>query len=59
MIKSFMQIFRLVTEYRGRLILSQVSLFISAIASVGFATLVAPMVNQKPLCVKWMFLGRV
>jgi len=41
-----MQIFRLVTEYRGRLILSQVSLFLSAIASVGFATLVAPMVNQ-------------
>ena len=41
-----MQIFRLVTEYRGRLIVSQVSLFISAISSVGFATLVSPMVNQ-------------
>ena len=46
MIKSFSQIFRLVTEYRGRLIVSQVSLFISALSSVGFATLVAPMVNQ-------------
>jgi ATP-binding cassette subfamily B protein len=41
-----MQIFSLVTEYRGRLIVSQVSLFVSAIASVGFATLVGPMVNQ-------------
>jgi ABC-type multidrug transport system fused ATPase/permease subunit len=45
-IKSFMRIFGIVTEYRGRLIVSQVSLFISAVASVGFATLVAPMVNQ-------------
>ena len=46
MIKSFLQIFGIVTEYRGRLILSQVSLAISALASVGFATLVGPMVNQ-------------
>lgn len=46
MITSFLQIFRIVTQYRGRLVVSQGSLFISALASVGFATLVGPMVNQ-------------
>lgn len=46
MIKSFRRIFGIVTEHRGRLILSQVALFVSAMASIGFATLVAPLVNE-------------
>jgi hypothetical protein len=46
MIKSFRTTFRLVTAYKVRLIVSQVALAISAPASIGFATLVAPMVNN-------------
>jgi ATP-binding cassette subfamily B protein len=46
MIRSFRRIFGIVKEHRGRLILSQVALFISALASIGFATLVAPLVNE-------------
>lgn len=46
MIPSFRRIFTIVKEHRGRLILSQVALFVSAMASIGFATLVAPLVNQ-------------
>ena len=35
MIRSFRRIFGIVKEHRGRLILSQVALFISALASIG------------------------
>lgn len=43
--KSFRRIFGIVTMHRARLVVSQVAVFISALASIGFATLVAPMVN--------------
>lgn len=45
MIRSFRRIFGIVSRHRMRLAVSQVALFISALASVGFATLVGPMVN--------------
>lgn len=45
-IKSFRRIFGVVLQYRLRLAVSQIALAISALSSVGFATLVAPMVNN-------------
>jgi len=46
LVKSFRRIFGIVTQYRTRLVVSQIALAISALSSVGFATLVGPMVNE-------------
>jgi ATP-binding cassette subfamily B multidrug efflux pump len=46
MLKSMRRIFEVAKEYRARLIVSQLSLLISAMATVGFATLTQGMVNQ-------------
>ena len=44
--KSMIRIFGVVTMFKGRLVLSQVLLFISALTTVGFATLTQGLVNQ-------------
>ncbi|MEA3334828.1 MAG: ABC transporter ATP-binding protein [Chloroflexota bacterium] len=46
MIKSMRRMFGLTKRFRGRLVVSQLLLFISALTTVGFATLVQGMVNQ-------------
>jgi len=46
MIKSMRRIFFIYKRYRGRLLLSQVLVLISAITTIGFASLNARMVNQ-------------
>jgi ABC-type multidrug transport system fused ATPase/permease subunit len=44
--KSMIRMFGIVTMYKGRLVLSQVLLFLSALTTVGFATLTQGLVNQ-------------
>jgi ABC-type multidrug transport system fused ATPase/permease subunit len=44
--KSMIRMFRVVTMFKGRLVLSQVLLFMSALTTVGFATLTQGLVNQ-------------
>ena len=44
--KSMIRMFGIVTKFRGRLVLSQVLLFLTAMATVGFATLTQGLVNQ-------------
>ena len=44
--KSMRRVFGIVTRFKGRLVLSQVLLFISALTTVGFATLTQGLVNQ-------------
>jgi len=45
MLKSMRRIFGITKRYRARLIISQLMLLISAMATVGFATLTQGMVN--------------
>ncbi|NIV40103.1 MAG: hypothetical protein GWN58_65080, partial [Anaerolineae bacterium] len=44
--KSFARIFAVVRRYRGRFILSQVAMFVAALATVGYSTLITPLVNE-------------
>ena len=44
--KSMIRMFGIVTMFKGRLVLSQVLLFISALTTVAFATLTQGLVNQ-------------
>jgi len=46
MVKSFGRIFTIVKQHRFRLVLSQVMMFIAALATVGYSTLIAPLVNE-------------
>ena len=46
MVKSFRRIFAIVRMHRFRFFLSQFMMFIAALATVGYATLIAPLVNQ-------------
>jgi ABC-type multidrug transport system fused ATPase/permease subunit len=46
MIKSMRRIFTIYKRYRGRLLLSQVLVLISAITTIGFASLNAKLVNE-------------
>jgi ABC-type multidrug transport system fused ATPase/permease subunit len=46
MLKSMRRIFGITKRYRARLAISQIMLLISALATVGFATLTQGMVNQ-------------
>ena len=46
MIKSFRRIFAITKRYRGRLILSQVTMFIAALCTVGYSTMITPLVNE-------------
>jgi ATP-binding cassette subfamily B protein len=46
MVKSFARIFGITKRKRGRLILSQVMLFLAAIATVIYSSLITPLVNQ-------------
>jgi ATP-binding cassette subfamily B protein len=46
MVKSFARIFAIVKRFRGRFILSQVMMFIAALATVGYSTLITPLVNE-------------
>ena len=42
MVKSFARIFAIVKRYRGRFILSQIMMFIAALATFGYSTLITP-----------------
>ena len=44
--KSMLRMFGIVTMFKGRLVLSQLLLFISALTTVGFATLTQGLVNR-------------
>jgi ABC-type multidrug transport system fused ATPase/permease subunit len=44
--KSMRRMFGIVTMFKGRLVLSQLLLFVSALTTVGFATLTQALVNQ-------------
>ena len=44
--KSMMRMFGIVTRYRARLIFSQILLAISAVCTVGFATLTQGLVDE-------------
>lgn len=44
--KSFRRIFGIATMYKGRLILSQILLFISVVCTVSFASLTSGLINQ-------------
>ena len=46
MVKSFRRIFAIVKRYRGRFILSQFAMFIAALCTVGYSTLITPLVNE-------------
>jgi ABC-type multidrug transport system fused ATPase/permease subunit len=46
MVKSFARIFAIVKRYRGRFFLSQIMMFIAALATVGYSTLITPLVNE-------------
>ena len=46
MVKSFRRIFAIVKLHRFRFILSQIMIFIAALATVGYATLITPLVNE-------------
>ncbi len=46
MVKSFRRIFSIVKRHRFRFVLSQVMMFIAALATVGYATLITPLVNE-------------
>ena len=46
MIKSFRRVFGVVRRHRFRFVVSQVMMFIAAVSTVGYATLIAPLVNQ-------------
>ncbi len=46
MIKSFGRIFSIVKRYRARFFLSQFAMFIAALCTVGYSTLITPMVNE-------------
>jgi ABC-type multidrug transport system fused ATPase/permease subunit len=46
MVKSFMRIFGIVKMHRFRFFLSQFMMFVAALATVGYATLIAPLVNE-------------
>ena len=46
MLKSFGRIFGIVKRYRGRFFLSQVMMFIAALCTVGYSTLITPLVNE-------------
>ncbi|MBK5108741.1 MAG: hypothetical protein JJE12_11445, partial [Anaerolineales bacterium] len=46
MVKSFRRIFGIVKRHRFRFFLSQFMMFIAALATVGYATLIAPLVNE-------------
>ena len=46
MVKSFMRIFSIVKMHRFRFFLSQFMMFIAALATIGYATLIAPLVNE-------------
>ncbi len=44
--KSMLRMFGITTMFKGRLVLSQVLLFLSALTTIGFATLTQGLVNQ-------------
>lgn len=46
MIKSFRRIFGITKRFRGRLFLSQFMMFIAALSTVGYSTLITPLVNE-------------
>ena len=46
MIKSFRRIFSISKRFRGRLYLSQIMMFIAALSTVGYSTLITPLVNE-------------
>jgi ATP-binding cassette subfamily B protein len=46
MIKSMRRIFGIAKRYKGRLFLSQFMMFIAALATVGYSTLITPLVNE-------------
>jgi ATP-binding cassette subfamily B protein len=46
MIKSFRRIFALTRRFKGRLFLSQAMMFIAALCTVGYSTLITPLVNE-------------
>jgi ABC-type multidrug transport system fused ATPase/permease subunit len=46
MVKSFARIFAIVKRYRGRFFLSQIMMFVAALATVGYSTLITPLVNE-------------
>ena len=46
MIKSFRRIFGIVKMHRFRFVVSQVMMFIAALCTVGYATLIGPLVNE-------------
>ena len=46
MLKSFRRIFAIVKRSRGRFILSQVMMFVAALCTVGYSTLITPLVNR-------------
>jgi ATP-binding cassette subfamily B protein len=46
MVKSFARIFGITKRKRGRLILSQIMLFVAAIATVIYSSLITPLVNE-------------
>ena len=46
MLKSFARIFGIVKRYRGRFFLSQIMMFIAALCTVGYSTLITPLVNE-------------
>ena len=46
MLKSFRKIFSLVRLHKWRFFISQLMMFISALATVGYSTLITPLVNE-------------
>ena len=46
MVKSFRQIFAIVKLHKWRFFISQFMMFIAALATVGYSTLITPLVNQ-------------
>jgi len=46
MVKSFARIFAIVKRFRGRFFLSQFAMFIAALCTVGYSTLITPLVNE-------------
>jgi ABC-type multidrug transport system fused ATPase/permease subunit len=45
-VKSFRRICTIVRLHRFRFILSQFMMFVAALATIGYATLIAPLVNE-------------
>ncbi len=46
MFRSMLRMFTFVTQFRGKLLFSQLLLAISAICTIGFATLTQGLINE-------------